>query len=154
VTQILVYLKGATQGELKADPGLADRAGTVPAHLFSTDEFFFSVETPRDSQSGLPTGKRVYVPVTFLKANGPSTPQLYQALATNEALTTVVFDCYGQAGLAHSVTLTNASVASMDFFHPDLRDPKTQNQSDCTQLALTFQKIEVVHGSISAADQW
>ena len=154
VTQILIYLKGQTQGEFHADAGLADRPGTVPKHLFSTSEFFFSVHTPRDAQSGLPTGKRIYVPATFLKANGPSTPQLYQALATNEALPTVVFDCYGQAGLAHSVKLFNASVASMDFSHPDLRVAKTQGYADCTQVALTFQKIEIDHGPVSVADQW
>lgn len=154
VTQILVYVKGHTQGDLKADPDLTDRPGTVPSHLFATGELFFSVHTPRDPQSGLPTGQRIYVPVTFLKNNGPSTPQLYEALVTNETLTSVVFDCYGQAGLAHSVKLTNASVASMDFTHPDVRDPKTKSSSDCTQIGLTFQKIEVDHGPVSASDQW
>jgi type VI secretion system Hcp family effector len=127
VKQILVYVKGQKQEELEADPGFTNLPGTAPTHLFSTQELFFSVHTPRDARSGLPTGKRIYVPVTFLKANGPSTPQLYLALAANETLTSVIFDCYGQAGLAHSVKLTNASVASMDFTYPDVRDPKTKS---------------------------
>jgi type VI secretion system secreted protein Hcp len=166
VTQILVYVKGKQQGDFKADagftkgdPGFAERPGTVPVHLFSTDELFFSVHTPRDPQSGMPTGKRIYVPVTFVKNNGPSTPQFYQALVNNESLPTVVFDCYGldshgKTGLAHSVKLTNASVASVDFSHPDIRAVATSKLYDCAQVALTFQEIEVTHGPIVASDKW
>jgi len=48
--------------------------------------------SPRDPASGLPTGKRQHKPISFLKEWGAATPQLFQALVTNENLKTVKFE--------------------------------------------------------------
>jgi type VI secretion system secreted protein Hcp len=159
VTQILVAVRGQKQGNFQPDGGFTDHAGAAGTHQLFTDLFSFAVRSPRDPQSGLPTGQRMHTPVTFMKANGPSTPQFFQALATNEALPVVIFDCYGldKAGvtrLGHSVKLTNASVSDITFQKDDVRDPANSTHADVLRISLTFQGIEVDHGPVTVADQW
>jgi len=76
-------------------------------------------------------------------------------------LMVVIFDCYGQdpkSGkivLAHSVKLTNASVASIGFQMPNLRDPALMKYTDTETITLTFQKVELTGaGGVTAADSW
>jgi len=139
----------------------AVRKGEAAKHQCEIDQFSFGVKTPRDPQSGLPTGQRMYDPVAFVKAKGASSTQFYNALVTNEALMVVIFDCYGQdpkSGkivLAHSVKLTNASVASIGFQMPNLRDPALMKYTDTETITLTFQKVELTGaGGVTAADSW
>jgi type VI secretion system secreted protein Hcp len=150
--QILVAIQGQTQGVFKAQPGLQDQAGTAKVHQLSTDELEFATLSPRDAASGLPTGQRQHEPVRFTIATGPATPQFFQALASNESLKQVVFDCYGtdpssgKPVLAHAFKLTNALVAGVEFTLGDGR------QSAC--VSLTCQKLETTHGSVTALDDW
>ena len=159
VHQILVAVKGSKQGDLKPSPGFKDQHGTVPHHQFATEEFHFATTSPRDPASGQPTGQRMHTPVTFVMALGPATPQLYMALATNEVLPIVVFDCYGtdkggKLALAHSVKLTNASVASIGFHQPNCKDPAQTKYDGCEEVALTFEKIELTNGAVTAVEEW
>jgi type VI secretion system secreted protein Hcp len=161
VHKILVAVTGVKQGEFKVDVGFTELAGEAAKHQCEIDQFSFGVKTPRDPQSGLPTGQRMYDPVAFVKAKGASSTQFYNALVTNEALMVVIFDCYGQdpkSGkivLAHSVKLTNASVASIGFQMPNLRDPALMKYTDTETITLTFQKVELTGaGGVTAADSW
>lgn len=159
VHQILVAVKGMKQGDFKADSGFHDMPGKAAHHQFETDEFYFATSSPRDPATGLATGRRVHVPVMLAKATGPSTMQFYQALVTSETLPVVVFDCYGtdragRLGLAHSIRLTNARVASLDFQMPNCRDPVQQRYGDHEQVALTFQNIEWTHGPVVVEESW
>jgi type VI secretion system secreted protein Hcp len=155
---ILVAVKGKKQGELQIDPGFKDAPGKAPHHQFAIQEFSYSVVSPRDPQSGLATGKRMHRPVVFAKELGPSTPQLYSALATNESLTEVIFDCYGtdEGGmvLAHSVKLTNASVSAIDYHQLNVRDPDQMSLPEFAQISVTFEKLEWTHGATVAEDSW
>ena len=86
-------------------------AGQAAVHQFSIQEFSYSIVSQRDPQSGLPTGQRMHKPVVFAKELGPSTPQLYAALANNENLSEVIFDCYGtQSGVRCSRTASSSSM--------------------------------------------
>lgn len=159
VHQILVALKGMKQGDFKADPGFHDLPGKAAHHQFETNEFYFATSSPRDPATGSATGRRVHVPVTLAKETGPSTLQFYQALVTSETLPVVIFDCYGKdkaghLGLAHSIRLTNARVASLDFQMPNSRDPAQQHYGDHEQVALAFQEIEWTHGPLVVEDSW
>ncbi|TMA20390.1 MAG: type VI secretion system tube protein Hcp [Deltaproteobacteria bacterium] len=155
---ILVAATGQKQGALKIDPGFKDMAGQAAVHQFSIQEFSYSIVSQRDPQSGLPTGQRMHKPVVFAKELGPSTPQLYAALANNENLSEVIFDCYGtQSGvpvLAHSVKLINAGVAEIDYRQLNTRDPASSKIPEFALVSLTFQSIEWTHGAIVAADSW
>src|SRR3569833_3098451 len=52
------------------------------------------IVSPRNPQSGLPTGKRMHKPLMVLKELDRSSPLLYAALCTNENLRDVQFDFY------------------------------------------------------------
>ncbi|MCA1826529.1 MAG: type VI secretion system tube protein Hcp [Myxococcales bacterium] len=155
---ILVAVTGQKQGVLKADAGFTDKPGQAAVHQFAIQEFSYSVLSPRDPQSGQPTGKRMHKPVVFAKELGPSTPQLYAALASNENLSEVIFDCYGtQSGglvLAHSVKLTNASVAEIDYRQLNIREPQSSKIPEFALVSLAFENIEWTHGAIVAGDSW
>lgn len=157
---ILVSVKGQKQGVLSVDPGFKDQPGKAATHQFAILEFAFATRSPRDAASGLPTGKRMHEPVRFVKELGPSTPQLYAALCNNESLTEVVFDCYGQdsAGktvLAHSVTLTKANAAEVDYRMLNTKNPKLTQFKESVQVALTFERVDWQGpGGHAAGDTW
>src|SRR4051812_5168007 len=157
---ILVAVKGQKQGVLHTDPGFKDLPGKARQHQFSIQEFSYAVASPRDPKSGLPTGQRMHKPVIFGKELGPSTPQLYAALANNETLPEVTFDCYGPARaggqmvLAHSIKLTNASVASIGFRQLNVRNPALMKFPESALISLTFEKIEWTHDALVAEDSW
>ena len=65
-------------GDLDGD-GIADDAVvrlTCAAGKLSAVHFLHEVKSPRDSASGLATGKRMHKPITIVKEWGPATPQL------------------------------------------------------------------------------
>ena len=73
-----VYLKVVSTGDLDGD-GRADE-GIVrvncTAGKLTVAQFHHNVKSPRDSASGMASGKRTHHPVTFVKEWGAATPQL------------------------------------------------------------------------------
>lgn len=71
-----LYLKVVSAGDLDGD-GVADEAvirlACAGGELRAAH---YSVQSPRDSASGMASGKRTHSPVTFVKEWGPATPQL------------------------------------------------------------------------------
>lgn len=158
VHQILVGVKGQTQGDFHASAGFKDTPGQGP-HQFPAFAFEFSIVSPRDAASGLPTGKRQYHPLVISKAVAHSTPQLYAALARNEVLETVLLDCYGtgangKLALAHSLKLSNAALASIDLRLPNTRVERSAGLPEYEEVALTFERIEWTHRSVKVEDTW
>src|SRR6266545_4993 len=102
------------------------------------------IVSPRDAASGLPTGKRQHKPFVITKELDKSTPLLYNALVTNENLTSVVFSYFRGGTAFMTVKLTNASIS----------DVKQVGKYE--EIAFTYQKIEWtwVDGGITAMDDW
>jgi type VI secretion system secreted protein Hcp len=111
---IYISVKGARQGAFKGEV-LQKGFETKIAGL----KFRYELVSPRDPASGLPTGKRQHKPVTLTKEWGAASPQLFEALVTNEVLPEVVIDFVGvdpKTGgmtLSHSIKLTNAGIADI-----------------------------------------
>lgn len=74
-------LKGIKQGEIK---GSANQPGLTGVILVLG--FEHGLQSPRDPGSGLPTGRRHHQQVLIQKEVDRSTPQLLQALVTNEVM--------------------------------------------------------------------
>lgn len=74
-------LKGIKQGEIK---GSANQPGLTGVILVLG--FEHGLQSPRDPGSGLPTGRRQHQQVLIQKEVDRSTPQLLQALVTNEVM--------------------------------------------------------------------
>jgi type VI secretion system secreted protein Hcp len=102
------------------------------------------IVSPRDTASGLPTGKRQHKPLTITKEWGASTPKLLNALVTNENLTSVLIGLLRNGQQVATIKLTNASISSY------------ADAGDTEHWSFTYQKIEWtwVDGGVTAQDDW
>jgi len=152
-----ISIEGQKQGKFKGETVQKNHAGKIAGV-----RFFSSASSPRDAATGMATGKRMYQPIKFTKQWGATSPQLFQALAENEILKTVVFEFFradkaGMEALHYRITLTNATVASINAYL-DLTD-RTGDPYDAHELEdveLVFQSIQVenVADKTSATDNW
>ncbi len=139
VSAIFVSAQGKKQGALKGESPRQQNQ-----HQFAALTLDYELRSPRDAATGQASGQRQHSPVTIVKEWGAATPQLFQALVTNEVLQTVVIDCYGvskegKEAVVHKVKLTNERVASIKQVaggsdHPALRELET--------VAFSFEGIE------------
>jgi len=121
--------------------------------------FDYSVVSPRDPASGLATGKRMHRPVEIVKFIDGATPQLLQALYSNESLKTVTIEFYkkspnGQSVLYYRVRLTNATVSQIS--QAAGTSSGSTKGTPAEHISLVFQKIEIdnLEAKTSAADDW
>jgi type VI secretion system secreted protein Hcp len=101
--------------------------------------YLFQVSSPRDPATGQSTGRRVYQPITVTKQLNQSSPQILNALATNENLKTVVINFYetthtGTEVNYYRVTLTNANISGDKQF--------TNGSTVSEDVSFVFQKIQ------------
>jgi type VI secretion system secreted protein Hcp len=109
-----VSFKGSKQGQFKGESKKPARSGKWS----EVEAFDFGVETPVDSNSGKPTGRRQHQPIKITKAFGNATPQLMQACSTNEVFSEVVIELIdsipsGGERVVKRVTLGNAVIAGV-----------------------------------------
>lgn len=138
-------LKGQKAGEIKGSVAQKGREGGIKVISVQHE-----IVSPRDAASGLPTGKRQHKPFVVTVEIDRSTPQLMNAIATNETFASFALDVAGPGGGAslYKVSLKNASIASFEFV--------TVNDTAVLKLSFTYQKIEWtwVDGGIMATDDW
>jgi type VI secretion system secreted protein Hcp len=155
--EFYVKVKGQKQGDFKNETPREKHQGKIPGI-----SFHYNVKSPRDAATGQASGKRTHHPVSFVKAWGPSTPQFFQALCTNEVLPEVAFefvktDPNGEEYVYHTLKLTNATVSEIDQYLEG--DPKADQSHDVHELervSFTFQRIEIQNkdGKTMAVDDW
>jgi type VI secretion system Hcp family effector len=110
--QVYVTVDGTRQGVLKGE-------STRVAGKIEATKFGFAVTVPV-SAAGLATAQRQYGPVRITKLVGAASPQLFQALVTNELLNKVTIDFVatsskdGSQKLAHNVVLSRARVVNIE----------------------------------------
>src|SRR5438132_559214 len=80
-------IDGVKQGRFKGDSTDKRHAGEIMGLAFDYD-----VQSPRDAATGQPTGRRIHKPLVITKRIDAASPQIYQALATNEVLRSVQLD--------------------------------------------------------------
>ena len=155
-TYAYLKIKGQKQGEIKGSVIQKGREGLIQVMAAIHD-----VISPRDAQSGLPTGQRQHKPLTITKEIDRSTPLLRQALITNETLTEWELQFFkptssGVETRYFVIKLTNAAVASARLVMPDAVDVATKYLPTYEELAFTYQKIEWtwIDGGITAQDEW
>jgi type VI secretion system secreted protein Hcp len=151
-------LKGQKQGSINGSVTQKGRENSILVHSFSNE-----VISPRDASSGLATGKRQHKPLMILKEIDKSSPLLWNALVNNENLVTWQLKFWAPAagGTAteqqiYTITLTNASIASMREYMPDNLDPDKAKLPLLEEVTFTYQKIQWVwtDGGITAQDDW
>lgn len=156
-----VSIEGTKQGVFKGSAG----ARGLTAGKIEGVAFHYAVKSPRDAASGMASGKRMHSPVVFTKTVDASSPQLFQALATNEVLKSVVFEFHAAEGRGpeaapiYTVRLVNATVSEWKQYAGDAREGGRVTSTDGSTLedvSLHFQKIEIEHkaGKTMAVDDW
>ena len=160
---MMAYLKikGQKSGDVAGSVTQKGREGSIGIIAVS-----HSIISPRDPQSGLPTGQRMHKPYVITKELDKATPILYNVLCTNENLTEVMIKFWTPqikattgvgAEVNHfTVKLTNANIASIDFRMANIRHPDLVKFPEWEEIAMTYQKIEWTwtDGGIMAVDDW
>jgi type VI secretion system secreted protein Hcp len=152
--RFFVTLKGSKQGNF---------VGEGPFNKVLGLAFHFDVRAPADPSTGLATGHRRYQPIVFTKEWGAASPQIFQALVTNEVLPSVLFEflratAAGAEGVFQTITLSNVRVIGLER-HLRFNAAGQQTAADPRMLedvSLAFQGIEIQHKSPSlvAVDSW
>ena len=136
---MMLTVEGTKQGKFKGE----SRDGSVRLLGYKHE-----VISPRDAQSGLPTGKRQHSPLVITKDYDRTSPMFMQALVTNEVLKNVTLRFVDARGTTYSITLQNASVAGIR--------QQSQSGSNVEEISFTYQKITWTwtDGGITAEDDW
>ncbi len=109
--------------------------------------FDAGIVSPRDPQSGLPTGRRIHKPITVVKEVDTSSPKLFQSMSTNEVFPSMVL---GQAeagvtGGTITVTLKNARISAITPIVPDAQHPELDKLRRYESISLVFERMDVQH---------
>ena len=109
--QAYISIKGKKQGQFKGE-GIQNRRKDKWMPVLA---FAYAVQSPRDVATGQASGKRQHKPIVITKEWGPASPQLLQALNSQEALSSVEFQftkrvAAGDELVYHPVKLTNARI--------------------------------------------
>jgi len=141
-SRVLVKVKAQRQGAIR---------GTTQDGSFSAWEFKWGVRSPRDAATKQPSGVRQFKSLSFRKAIDAASPQLMQALVSNEVLDEVRVQIFsaqagpnGAAAVNETIVFKNCGVAAMDQDSEDSSDAVT----------LVFESFQLVNepGATSAAD--
>lgn len=121
---------------------------------FAAAGYTHEIISPRDSASGLPTGKRQHKPMVISKRIDKSTPILYKALSTGATLPQVTvqvdqFSPDGDATPYFQYTLTNAAIA-------DIVVSAGPGGAPMEEISFTYEKITWNHvtGGVTHEDTW
>lgn len=155
---IYCSFKGAKQGLINGDRGLGGDATLIPIQALGQD-----VAVPRDDASGLPTGRRQYQPLQLQKSLDRASPQLFQALVTNERLSSVTCTFYrarpfmadGTPKPYFVIKLTNANLTGLQLSGHGAAGGAA-NAGEHETISLTFQKIELtdLDSGVTSQDDW
>jgi type VI secretion system secreted protein Hcp len=142
---VQITIKGEKQGVFK---------GPLTHGAIEASKFHMGVVSPHDVATGQASGRRLYKAITFKKQLDATSPQLLNALATNETLEVRIEFIGGKTstgaaeGDVETIVIKNVSVAAFD------QDSDDGNSTDT--VSLTYQSIEMRNepGKTTANDQW
>ena len=142
--EFYVTVEGTKQGKLK---GESDRE--AHADKLTGLSFHYSVGSPRDAASGMATGRRTHQPVSFVKEWGAATPQLSQALTTNESFKSVLFEFVKTerqrrgARLPHDQAGQRADHRDRAVRRAGTPGSQAGDTGPLEKISFTFQRIEI-----------
>ncbi|WP_421945208.1 type VI secretion system tube protein TssD [Pedobacter sp.] len=154
-------LKGKKTGEFKGSVLQKGRENKILVIAASHE-----LAVPTDAATGLASGRLRHIPFKITKELDRASPLLYNALATNEALTDCKVEFWGapiksSAGGAnevqkYTVRLTNARITGIRFVMPNIKDPELVKYVEYEEISFAYQTIEWIwtDGNLSASDDW
>ncbi len=154
-------LKGQKQGQILGSVTQKGREGWIEVIAVN-----HTIVSPRDTASGLPTGKRQHKPFVITKQLDKSSPLLYNALCNNENIPELSVQFWtpqlaaatgmGAEKQHYTVKLTNANIAAINFLMLNNKNPALSQVKDMEEIHFSYKKIEWtwVDGGIMAMDDW
>lgn len=111
-------------------------------------DFNYSLTQPIDQASGMATGKIKHGALTVTMKNGPSTPQVLQALSTNETLKSVFIEFTrtqpdGTSFIYYTVKLINAHITRINQSTYRNEAVPKQGGLPLDEISFVFQRIEM-----------
>jgi len=145
---------GAKQGTFQNDRGLNGNLKQIPV-LALTEE----VKVPYDAASGLASGKQTHSPLIIVKTLDSSSPQFFEAAATNESIRSVTCTLYrvsaeGVARAYFKIALTNASIIEVKDTGNGANGDAAGDERE--RISFTYQRIELsdLDTGTTATDDW
>lgn len=142
--------------EIRGEVTQKGREGFMEVYGYSHE-----IHSPRDSASGLPTGKRQHMPFRVVIPQSQATPLLLQAQARNQILPEVKVLFFrptinGAEQQYFTYTLTNARVSSYRSWNPNKLDPSVATYVPSTEIAFTYESMTWTYedGGIVHTDDW
>jgi type VI secretion system secreted protein Hcp len=149
-------LTGQNQGVINGSVTLAGRENQIAVYGWSHE-----LVSPRDSTSGLPTGKRQHVPFTITKPIDKASVPMAQAMVMNENLTSVVLRAWrttpsGKEQHYYTVKLTNASISQIQSEMLNNQYAENMKLEVREHVSFTYQSIEWTweEGGLTLQDDW
>ncbi len=154
--EFYVTIEGTKQGKFKGESIRDKHKDKIEGLAFE-----WKVQSPRDIATGQASGKRQHMPIRITKEWGAASPQIVQALTTNEVLKSVLFEFIrttadGAEEVHHTIKILNATISEV---HPFISMTKHEERTDVHELeevAFTYQRIEIENkpGKTMATDDW
>src|SRR5258707_4206645 len=143
VSQFFVIIKGSKQGQLKGELRAKGHTAEIGGLRLSME-----LDVPHDGATGHASGKRQYQPLTVTKEWGAASPQILQAAATNEILTTVSLRFVhtmptGVEETSQTITLTNAVISEARRYVDFTAATGNAGQLQLEDVSFLFQRIVV-----------
>ena len=155
---LIAYMavKGKAQGDIKGD---CSQGGDKKDKMlvYASDH---TVEIPKDTHTGLPTGQRIHHPFTVTKHKDQASPKLLKACCTGEQCD-VTLDYYrvaadGREEKYFTVKMESAIVVSMREYTPLTFLADNKPYHDMEDVSFTYSKITWTYtdGNVEFADDW
>jgi type VI secretion system secreted protein Hcp len=154
--QFYVTIQGKKQGQFKGESLRERKPGQIPALRFA-----YQIKLPRDAATGLASGRPQHLPLTITKEWGAASPQLFQALVTNEVLESVLFEFVqigteGAEEVYYTIKLTDATIADLKQYLDQTKQDAGFATHAFEDVSFTYQTIEVQHNlaKTAASEHW
>jgi len=149
-------LEGKNQGKIEGSCEMQGREGTILIYAMK-----HHIHIPRDTHSGLPTGKRVHNPLAVVKEYDKASPKLYQALCTGEQFSNVTIKWYridptGKEEHYFTTKLEDAIIVDMKPYMPETFLAQNEPYKHMEEVSFTYSKIIWTWepDGIEAQDEW
>lgn len=149
-------VKGNKSGDIKGDCQQGgDKKDTMLIYGIE-----HTIEIPKDTHTGLPTGQRIHKPMTVTKHLDQATPKLMKMCTTGEH-GEVTIDHYrikddGSEEKYYTTKLEDAIIVNIHYYKPTTFLPENKPFHDMEDISFTYSKITHTYhdGNIETTDDW
>ncbi|WP_027183271.1 type VI secretion system tube protein TssD [Desulfovibrio inopinatus] len=156
---LTAYMKvtGKSQGQIKGDCTQSDSNKKDNILVYDISH---TIEIPKDTHTGLPTGQRIHHPLIVITHVGPQSPKLLKSLCTGEQCTVNLYyfriKDTGEEENYFNVELDEAIIVQKKHFTPTTFLPDNKPYHDMEEIQFTYSKITHTYtdGNIEYTDSW